>query len=321
MDEGRPFPLLPNTTAAWPWERGSQASDRAAAGEAPLPEIANGHASPLASREAASGAAAIAADGFAVISAALAAERERTTGLERQIRALVADGKSMRRQVLALRVGRWRDEEAIAELQSELAQTRQSRDAAIVRGRQLAREIALVSRRPWLAFFKARGARPNTAPPAAMRQASAVTAPFFMRGFQLDDATAIINGAARRARNAPAGTMIYGPYIALPAGTYCAVIDARLYRFPAMAGIKVDVVCDRARRLIEQRRFVLHPLARLRRLQMPFTIWEGEDYADFELRIWAPNRAALEITRIGLHSVREAPAAAEAASDVVSLGR
>lgn len=293
MDEGRPFPLLPNTAAARPWEGGKRASNAKAAGEAPLPGAANGGDALLASHPV----GVVAADGMAAVSAALAAERDRTTRLESQIRALVADSRITRREILALRVRRWRDEEKIEELETELARTRQSRQAAITYSRELARELVLLARRPWLAFFRHHDARLKKSP---QQPPQADATPFYMRGFRLDEATVIVNGVARRARNAPSGTMVYGPYIALPAGRYCATVEARLYRFPAVGAIKVDVVCDRAQRLIEQRQLLLHPLAPSRRLEIPFTIWDGEDYADFEIRIWAWQGTALEVAHVDL---------------------
>ena len=57
-------------------------------------------------------------------------------------------------------------------------------------------------------------------------------------------------------------------------------------------------------------------MAGWRNFELLFTVWDGEDYPDFEIRIWARNGMPLEIGRIDLFRlVDEPPAASVAAAD------
>ena len=132
--------------------------------------------------------------------------------------------------------------------------------------------------------------------------------PFFDRGFRLGDAGAIAGATVRRIKGAPPGMLIFGPYVKLAAGTYAVTIEARLYqRLPAVTGFKLEIVCDDARRLIGWRKFHLHPFGRWRRFELIFAVWDGEEYADFETRIWAHKGIPLEIGRMDLNQLTEEP--------------
>lgn len=236
------------------------------------------------------------ADAIGGLIAARDAERERLRRQQADIRLLVASNKSLRREALSLRVQRWRDEETIAALDAELAQSR----------RALAELAAqpFWARLPLVARFRGT-ARPSPAAPE-LRELLEGEGPFFKRGFLVGETAAIAGATVRRIKNAPSGMMVFGPYVNLPAGRYVVRIDARLYdRFPLLTDFKVDVVCDCARRVIEARRFRLHALARRRRFEFVFSVQDGEDYPDFEIRIWARHRTPLEIGRIDVYALAD----------------
>ena len=114
----------------------------------------------------------------------------------------------------------------------------------------------------------------------------------------------------KRVKDAPSGILIFGPYLKLGAGSYAVTVEARLYqRWPIVTSFKLEIVCDDARQLIAWRKFHLHWIARWQRFELTFAVWDGEDYADFETRIWAHNGTPLEIGRIDLYQLT-APAPA-----------
>ena len=111
--------------------------------------------------------------------------------------------------------------------------------------------------------------------------------------------------------------LIFGPYVKLAAGTYEVTIEARLYQhLPVLTNFKLDIVCDDARQIIGLRWFRLHSFARWRSFDLIFTVWEGEDHPDFEVRIWARSGTPLEIGRMDLYQLTEepSPAGAEAST-------
>ncbi len=228
------------------------------------------------------------------------------------IRLLVGSNKDLQREVASLQVRCWRDEETIEALEKELEQARDARVAAAQRTRELAAEVATLHaqvRPPFAAWL---GKRPRSAARGvARRQILGGDDPFFKRGFLLDETAAIAGTSVKRIKSAPSSTMIYGPYVKLPAGRYAVTIDARLYqRLPVLANFKVDVVCDGAQRVVEYRDFRLHSLARWRRFELPFTVWDGEDFPDFEIRVWAREQTPLEIGGIGIYALAEEAGAA-----------
>ena len=44
---------------------------------------------------------------------------------------------------------------------------------------------------------------------------------------------------------------------------------------------------------------------RWQRFELMFTVWDGEDYPDFEIRIWARQGTPLEICQMELHRLTE----------------
>jgi hypothetical protein len=262
---------------------------------------------------------------IAALVAARDAERDRTRRRDNDIALLVSSNKALRREGQALRVRSWRDEETIQALETELAQTRRARDSATRRGRRLADEVATLRSRPWYGLLWDRlagwlGVRPSSnshRTEFTRRPIVAGDGPFFQRGFRLGDAAEIAGSTVKRIKSAPSGILVYGPYVNLPAGTYAVTLDARLYRrLPLMTKFTLDVVCNDAQQVVGLRRLRLTSFARWSSFELIFTVWEGEDYPDFEVRIWARNGTPLEIGRIELYrSTAEPPAASASAPD------
>jgi hypothetical protein len=247
------------------------------------------------------------ADTVAALIAARDAERDRIRLQQNDIRLLVSSNKGLRREVQSLRVRRWRDEETIQGLEKELAQTRDAHEAATRHGRELADEVALLRSPPpplsppqtrtgWLRR------RPRSIPAApGRRQILAGDGPFFERGFRLGEAAAITGATVRRIKTAPSGNLVFGPYVNLLPGTYGVTIEARLYqRLPVLSNFTVEIARDGAQQVVGLRKFHLHPFAGWRSFDFVFTVSDGEDSPDFEVRIWAHKGMPLEIGRIDL---------------------
>jgi len=254
------------------------------------------------------------ADAIAGLIAARDADRERIRRLDADIALLVGSNKALRRELHALRVRRWRDEETIQALDEKLAQTRLSRARATRRSRRLADEVAVLRSWPWNTATGWLGLRPRSGPAkSGRRPVLPGDGPFFERGFRLSDAATIADATVKRVKGAPSGILVFGPYVGLAAGTYAATIEARLYqRLPVVTSFKLEVVCDDARQLIGRRNFHLNSIARWQRFDLFFEVWDGEDYSDFETRIWARKGTPLEIRRIDLYRLTEEPPAAGA---------
>jgi hypothetical protein len=243
----------------------------------------------------------------AILIAARDAERDRVRRQERDIQLLVSSNKGLRREVLSLQVRNWRDEERIAGLERDLAQTRDALAAAIRRGRRLAREVErrLARLRSWAAASLG-GSMAPALPVRPHRELLAGDEPFFQRGFCLGEGVAIIGTAIRKLKRAPPGIMVFGPYLNLPAGNYAVVIEARLYqRLPLSAGFTVEIAYGGGHQIIASRRFRLLSTNRSRRFSLPFTVWDGEDCPDLEIRIWGRRRAPLEIGGISMFELLE----------------
>ncbi|HVC55589.1 MAG TPA: hypothetical protein VND95_06515 [Stellaceae bacterium] len=298
MDEGRSFPLP--VASGWAWEAPAKLRDAPSGGAAP--QIA-AEGNPAPTGEPAS------ADIVAALITARDAERDRVRCLERDLRLLAGANKALRREGLSLQVRGWRDQETIAARDQELRQTRRALDAAIRRGRWLAREVQNLRSRRRLPGFGWLGGRRRARPLAsASRPILAGEGSLVQRGFLLGEASAVVGAAVQRVKSAPSGTMVFGPYIKLAAGTYAVTVAARLYqRLPVVASFKVEIVCDGAQHVIEQRRVRLHSIARWRRAELVFTVWDGEDHPDFEIRIWARAGTPLEIGGIELCQVTAMP--------------
>jgi hypothetical protein len=253
---------------------------------------------------------------IAALIAARDAERDRLSRQDDHIRLLVGSNQALRREAHALRVQSGREEETIQALDKELAQAKRARNSAMRHGRRLAGEIAVLRTRRSYGFTGWLGARPRVAGTGCVRQpVLAGEGPFFQRGFLLGDAAAITGTTVRRIKTAPSGMLIFGPYVTVPAGTYSVTLDARLYqRLLALSGFKVDVVCDESRQIVGSRWFRLHSLARWRRFELIFTVWEDQVFADFEVRIWARRGTPLEIGAIELHRLAAEPPAGGAPS-------
>jgi hypothetical protein len=256
------------------------------------------------------------ADAVAGLIAARDAERDRIRRLDADIALLVSSNKALRRESHALRVRRWRDDETIQALDEELAQTRRARAFATRRGRQLANEVAALRSRPWNTLAGWLGSRSRSGPTKSGRRPIIPgDGPFFERGFRLSDAAAIADATVERIKDAPSGILVFGPYVNLAVGTYAATVEARLYqRLPVVTSFKLEIVCDDARQLIGWRNFHLSSIARWQRFELLFEVWDGEDYSDFETRIWARKGTPLEIRRIDLYRLTEEPPAASASA-------
>ncbi len=248
-------------------------------------------------------------DMIAGLIAARDAERDRIRQRDDDIGLLVSSNKGLRRDLQALKVRRWRDEETIQTLDEELAKTRRTRDAATRRSRQLADEVASLGARSWCSFTGWQGSRPHSSRTEFGRRAILPgDRPFFKCGFRLSEAGAIADATVKRIKDAPSGMLIFGPYVNLAPGTYAVNVDARLYqRLPVLANFKLDVVCDDARQIIGCRKFRLRSTAGWQHFELIFTVWDGENYPDFEMRIWAHKGTALEISRIDLYQLTGEP--------------
>ncbi len=244
--------------------------------------------------------------------AARDAERDRIRHRDNDIALLVSSNKAVRRELQALRVRHWRDEEAIQALETELAQTRRARDSATRRSWQLADEVATLRSWPWQKFAGWLAPRPRQNRAEFVRRPIlAGDGPFFQRGFFLSDAAEIAGTTVKRIKGAPSGTLVYGPYVNLAAGTYAVTVDARLYqRLPVLTNFKLEIVYDDARQLVGLRKFRLLSIARWQRFELIFTVWDSDDHSDFEVRIWARKGTPLEIGRMDLYQLTEEPPAA-----------
>ena len=255
-----------------------------------------------------------AAETVAGLIAARDAERDQLRRQDTDIGLLVSSNKALRRELQALRVRRWRDEETIQALDEELARTKLARARANRRSRQLTDEVATLHARPWHSVAGWLGSRARSGRAKfGRRPILPGDGPFYDRGFRLGDAGAIADAAVKRVKSAPTGILIFGPYVKLAAGTYAATIEARLYqRPPVVTSFKLEIVCDDARQLIGSRNFRLYSIGGWQRFELIFAVWEGEDFADFETRIWARKGTPLEIGRIDLSQLTEEPTAASA---------
>jgi hypothetical protein len=254
------------------------------------------------------------AETIAGLIAARDAERDRIRRRDNDIALLVGSNKALRRELHGLRVRRWRDEETIQALETELAQTRRARDGATRRSRRLADEVSTLRTWPWHPFAGWLASRPRQNRTQVVRRPIlAGDRPFFQRGFVLSDAAVIEGTTVKRIKSAPSGTLVYGPYVNFPAGTYAVTVDARLYqRLPVLTSFQLDAVCDDARQLVGLRKFRLYSTVRWQRFELIFTVWDGEDYPDFEVRIWARKGTPLEIGRMELYRLIEEPPAESA---------
>jgi hypothetical protein len=258
-------------------------------------------------------------DTITALLAARDAERERTRRQDNDVALLVASNKALRREVQALRVRSWRDAERVQALEAELEQTRRAHDSANRQSRLLADEVAALRsgswyRSAWAALAGWLGVRPPSHQTGFTRRSVLPgDDPFFQRGFLLGDAAEIAGTTVKRLKHAPSGMLIFGPYINLPAGTYAVTLGARLYqRLPVLSNFKLEIVCDDARQIVELRWCRLHSFARWRSFEVIFTVREGEDHPDFEIRIWARTGTPLEIGRIDLYRLTEEPSPAGA---------
>jgi hypothetical protein len=258
-------------------------------------------------------------DAVAALIAARDVARDRTRRRDNDIALLVASNKALRREVQALRVRSWRDAERVQALETELEQTRRARDSANRHSRLLADEVAALRSRSWYrsAWYPLAGwlgARLRSKRTEyARRPVLAGDGPFFQRGFLLGAAAEIAGATVKRLRHAPSGMLIFGPYVNLPAGTYAVTLDARLYqRLPVSSNFKLEIVCDDARQIVEFRWCRLYSLARRRNFELIFTVREGEDHPDFEIRIWARTGTPLEIGRMDLSRLTGEPSPAGA---------
>jgi hypothetical protein len=173
------------------------------------------------------------------------------------------------------------------------------------RTRQLAGEVARLRSRPWhLLMARLCGERQSASPDAGRRQLIDGHGPFFERGFQRSDAAMVAGTAIRRVKDAPSGTLIYGPYIRLCAGTYAVAVEARRYqRLPPLTSFKLEVVHDGAQQVIAIRQFRVYRRAEWQRFETVFTIRDGEESADFEFRVWGYKGSRLEIGAIDLYQL------------------
>jgi hypothetical protein len=259
------------------------------------------------------------ADALAGLIAARDLERDRIRCRDNDIKLLVSSNKALRRELHGLRVRRWRDEETVQALEAQLAETgcARRRDAdrtqaleeelaqARRRCRELTDEVAALRSRRWRLFPDWLGSRQRGAQTrAARRSILPGEGPFLDRGFRVNEEGAVAGATVKRVKGAPSGMLIFGPYLKLDAGTYAATIEARLYqRLPIVTSFKLEIVCDDARQLIAWRRFHLHSIARWQRFELIFAVGDGEDYADFETRIWARSGTPLEIGGIDLYQL------------------
>jgi hypothetical protein len=233
------------------------------------------------------------------------------------IRLLVSSNKALRRELQALKLRHWRDEETIQALDEELIKTRRSRDALTRRNQRLADDVAHPGSRPWQVVVGWQGAwRRSNRTKLGGRPVLPADHPFFECGFRLGEAARIAGSTVRRIKRAPSGMLIFGPYVALAPGAYVVAVDARLYqRLPLVGRFTLEIVCDDARQLVESRKFRLRATARPQRFEQVFMVLDGDDYPDFEMRIWARRGTPLEIGRIELSEISATDAAPAAAAD------
>ncbi|MGE5270550.1 MAG: hypothetical protein ACM3JG_12860 [Thiohalocapsa sp.] len=201
---------------------------------------------------------------------------ERLRRQQHDIRLLVGSNKALRRDLQALRVRRWRDEERISTLEGEIAQLRE-------RGGSNAAEPGAT----------AAGERQRLLLPGS--------GPFYQRGFRLGEAAFLVGERVRRRPGAASGMLVFGPYLALEAGSYVALIEARLYRlWPPHGEFTVDIVHDGASQVVARHSFRLSALGRRRRCRLMFALPPGSPVRDLEIRIWAARGTPLEVGEIAL---------------------
>jgi hypothetical protein len=212
------------------------------------------------------------------------------------IRLLISEVKALRREVQSLRVRCWQSEDRATDLESALRAAEAERQQALHSLREREAELAALQR------LSSGGA-------------------FFERGFRLGDGVAVAGRAARRPRHMPSGTMVFGPYVRLRPGRYAATIAARLYEpLPFCAQFTADVVCAGGQHLIAARRFRVLSSIPARSREFAFTVPEGLDHSDFEVRIWARRGAPLEVSQIELRQLSTAGPAPSAAAQTVPAG-
>ena len=197
------------------------------------------------------------------------------------IRRLISGIKKLRREAQTLRLRCWQGEDRIAELEAALREAEAARQGSLDRLRELEGEIAA------LRCFA--GGSPLAC------------------GFRPGEGAMLAGGAVRRAKAAPSGTMIFGPYIRLSPGRYVVTLRARLYEpAAAAASFTVDAVYGCGQRVIAVRHFRAWPLLPARTCRLAF--WTTEEINDFETRVWARAGTPLEISRIALHPIGAATA-------------
>ncbi|HEX3952540.1 MAG TPA: hypothetical protein VHW90_03135 [Stellaceae bacterium] len=250
-------------------------------------------------------------DTVAALIAARDAERERSRQQANDIKLLVGNNKALRRELQGLRVRQWRDQEVTASLQEDLALAQDAAAALRRRNHALASEIASIRSQLAHPFSVWRRLSRSPAAPGERRQVIPGDAPFFERGFQLAETTAISGRAVRRIRNAPSGTLMFGPYIKLRAGNYAVSVEARLYRrLPLATDFRLDIACDEARQVLGLSRFRLNSLTSWRRFELAFTVPDDAEYGDYETRLWARKGTPLEIRSVDLYELIDNSAAA-----------
>jgi hypothetical protein len=193
-----------------------------------------------------------------------------------ETRRLIADIKVLHREAESLRVRCWQGEDRVAELEDALCAAEAQHQELLDRLRELQTQIAA------LRCFA--GGAPVEC------------------GFRLGEGAKLAGSAVRRTKTAPSATMIFGPYVRLRPGRYAATVTARLYEPVAVpASFAVEVVCGGGQHVIAVRHFQAWPLLPARPRRLIFTVPDGLDRDDFEVRIWARRGTPLEISRIALH--------------------
>ncbi len=129
------------------------------------------------------------------------------------------------------------------------------------------------------------------------------TIPFYERGFIINEKGEICNGAVRhREGENNTGIFLYGPYITLSNGRYCASIHAAIAECQLANGtMRVDAVAQFGSRIFTKQKFEVKKTKEI--FKFEFELAEDQTYSNVEIRIAADKDVPLSITDIRIEKL------------------